>query len=92
MSDIKIVNGYLSVKCPTSRNQVLGTDLGAKDATYLYNPLPGDLDFDGSVTVLDLQLIADNYHKTPAKYDITGDNETDLYDLVFVALRFGEHV
>jgi hypothetical protein len=91
-SYIEIVDAWLFVKCPDPRYQQLGIDLGAKKATYLYNPLPGDLDFDGCVTVLDLQLIADNFHKTPVKYDITGDGETDLYDLVFVALRFGTHV
>jgi hypothetical protein len=92
MSDISVQYAWLLVKCPDPRYQVLNTDLGAKNATYLYNPLPGDLDFDGCVTVLDLQLIADNFHKTPPKYDITGDHQTDLYDLVFVALRFGTHV
>jgi hypothetical protein len=88
-SDITINYAYLSVRCPTPRNQVTPTDLGSIKATYTYNPLPGDLDFDGCVTVLDLQLIAQNYGPT-AIYDITGDGKTDILDLVYVALRFGE--
>jgi hypothetical protein len=93
MSDISVNYAWLLVKCPNPRYQTTtGNELGTTKATYLYNPLPGDLDFDGCVTVLDLQLIADNFHKTPPKYDITGDDQTDLYDLVFVALRFGTHV
>jgi len=93
MSDISVNYAWLLVKCPNPRYQTTtGNELGTTKATYLYNPLPGDLDFDGCVTVLDLQLIADNFHKTPPKYDITGDHQTDLYDLVFVALRFGTHV
>jgi hypothetical protein len=81
---------YLSVKCPTPFNQVVSAgDLGTIKATYVFNPLPGDLDLDGCVTVLDLQLIADNYLKIPVAYDITGNGKTDIFDFVFVALRFG---
>ena len=89
-SDITILaSSYLSVKCPNYFIQkVSDGNLGAVKATYIYNPLPGDLDFDGCVTVLDLQLIADNYGPV-ATYDITGDGKTDIRDLVFVALRFG---
>jgi hypothetical protein len=92
-SDITIAVGtYISAKCPTPILQYYPTDLGVVKAQYIYNPLPGDLDYDGMVTVLDLQLVADNYNSAPAKYDITGDGKTDLYDLVFVALRFGDHI
>jgi len=90
-SDIKIIWGYLSVYCPTYKLQEVGGLLGTKDATYVYNPIPGDLDFDGVVTVLDMQLIIDNYGKTGtagANYDVTYNGVTDLYDLVFVARRF----
>jgi len=91
-SMININYAWLSVMCPTLAYQVTGGLLGVKaNLQYNYNPLPGDLNFDGAVDVLDLQLIRDNYH-TPL-YDIVGpDGDTDLYDLVFVALRFGNHV
>jgi hypothetical protein len=87
-SDIWIAYAYLSVKCPTSFNQYTPTYLDTTKAEYVFNPLPGDLDLDGCVTVLDLQLVADNYLKLPVKYDITGDGKTDIFDFVFVALRF----
>jgi len=93
-SFITINYAYLSVMCPTLAYQYTSgpnTNLGVlANCQYNYNPLPGDLNFDGVVNVLDLQLIADNYH-TPT-YDIIVNGDTDLYDLVFVALRFGNHV
>jgi len=91
-SDIEISYGELSVMCNAGPYDQTTTNgyLGSKSCQYVYNPLPGDLDFDGEVTVLDLQLIADNYC-TP-KYDVTGDAHTDIFDLVFVALRFGNKI
>jgi len=95
-SFITINYAYLSVMCPTLAYQQTNTYGGngylgvLSNCQYNYNPLPGDLNFDGVVNVLDLQLIADNYH-TPT-YDIVSNGDTDLYDLVFVALRFGNHV
>jgi hypothetical protein len=90
-SMININYAWLSVMCPTLTYQVTGGLLGVNaNLQYNYNPLPGDLNFDGWVNVLDLQLIADNYHTLA--YDIVVNGDTDLYDLVFVALRFGNHV
>jgi hypothetical protein len=95
-SFITIDFAYLSVMCPTPAYQQTNTYGGngylgvLSNCQYNYNALPGDLNFDGVVNVLDLQLIADNYH-TPT-YDIVVNGDTDLYDLVFVALRFGNHV
>jgi hypothetical protein len=92
-SDIYIQTAWLSVKCPNPFYQKLSDgNLGVIKTTYIYNPFPGDLDFDGCVTVLDLQLIVDNFYKVgPAgqNYDVTFNGFTDLYDLVFVAIRFG---
>lgn len=89
---------YLSVKCDVGPyHQEVGGNgyLGFTQLNYLYNPLPGDLDFDGYVTVLDLQLIIDHWgHIDPPDhtYDIVDNGITDLYDLVFVALRFGNSI
>ena len=93
-SDITISSGRLSVICACGPydQTTSNTLLGSKSCHYIYNPLPGDLDYDGWVTVLDLQLIIDHYHWFWWGYDITGDHWTDIEDLVFVALRFGNHV
>jgi len=59
----------------------------------VYNPLLGDLNYDGELTVLDLQLILDHYCSIwPLGYDVTGDAYTDIMDLVFFALRFGNKI
>ena len=89
-SMISVVEAWLSVKCPDPTLQEYPAHLGAVSADYVYNPLPGDLDADGQVTVLDLQLIVDTYGQSD--YDITGDNKADIVDLVFVALRFGSKI
>jgi hypothetical protein len=95
-SQIAINYGELSCYCPDPWTQTtIGSTLGWTDLTYVYNPLPGDLDMDGYVTVLDLQIIIDNYKMGVAMYDVvTGGagGQPDLYDLVFVALRFGTSI
>ena len=94
-SDITISYGRLSVICTCGPydQKTDNTYLGSKDCHYMYNPLPGDLDYDGAVTVLDLQLILDHYRWWwPWGYDVTGDGWTDIMDLVYVALRFGNHI
>jgi hypothetical protein len=77
-------SSYISVRCPTPT-----TITPAKiSCSFTYNPQVGDVDFDGEVTVLDLDLVAQNY--CTGNYDITGDSHTDIYDLVIVALNFGK--
>jgi len=61
---------------------------GKTDCLFLYNQIIGDLDFDGEVTVLDLQLVADHYDT--GKYDINNSGHTDIFDLVIVSLNFGK--
>ena len=89
-SEIKVEYAELSVYCPDPTIQYTPDTIGTVDLDYVYNPLPGDLDADGQVTVLDLQLIVDTYGQPD--YDITGDNKADIVDLVFVALRFGSKI
>ena len=89
-SKIKVEEAWLSVKCPDPRRQEYPVHLGAIKLDYVYNPLPGDLDADGQVTVLDIQLIVDTYGLPD--YDITGDGKGDIRDIVFVALRLGTKV
>ena len=85
-------NCWLWAMCPTQIIQdipssTLGID---KDTVYYYIPLMGDLNFDGEVNVLDLQLVADHYNT--GEYDITGDGKTNIFDLVKVARNFGKKV
>jgi hypothetical protein len=90
---ITVDYGEISVKCeggPYKQTTNNGY-LGSTPCNYLYNPLPGDLNFDGYVDVLDLQLIIDHWGMHP-DYDVVTNGTTDLWDLVFVALRFGNSI
>ena len=55
---------------------------------YVYDPIPGDLNMDGEVNVLDLQLVAADYGSTTT-YDLNEDGKVDLIDLVLVAINYG---
>jgi hypothetical protein len=91
-TDIVVVTGtYLSVNCGQIYVQEYDVLLGANSCHYVYNPIPGDLDYDGCVTCLDLQKIIDYYHLGLGYDVLTGGfgSQPDLYDLVFVALRYG---
>jgi hypothetical protein len=63
-------------------------NLGHQDCVYKYLPIPGDLNKDGKVDVLDLQLVAADYgsHTT---YDLNLDATVDLLDIVLVAINYG---
>ncbi|RLI43914.1 hypothetical protein DRO69_08580 [Candidatus Bathyarchaeota archaeon] len=78
---------YISVKCPNYQD-IYPPVLGIVNAQYVYDPIPGDLNMDGVVNVLDLQLVAADYgsHTT---YDLNGDSKVDLIDLVLVAINYG---
>lgn len=53
--------------------------------------LAGDLDNDGQVTVLDIQLIAAAWPQAVATfpYDQSGDGDLDIQDVTLVAAQFG---
>jgi hypothetical protein len=65
-------------------------NVGVTNCNYVYNPLPGDLNYDGKVDVLDLEIISNNWGTS--NFDLFGDGRCDLDDLVFVAMRFGNHL
>jgi hypothetical protein len=73
--------------CP-SYKEIFPPVLGTVDALYIYDPIPGDLNMDGVVNVLDLQLVAGDYGSSTT-YDLNGDSKVDLIDLVIVAINFG---
>ena len=53
--------------------------------------LAGDLDGDGQVTVLDIQMIAAAWPQATASfpYDQSGDGDLDIQDVTLVAAQFG---
>ena len=53
--------------------------------------LAGDLNGDGQVTVLDIQMIAAAWPQTTASfpYDQSGDGDLDIQDVILVAAQFG---
>lgn len=53
--------------------------------------LAGDLNGDGQVTVLDIQMIAGAWPQTTASfpYDQSGDGDLDIQDVALVAAQFG---
>lgn len=54
--------------------------------------LAGDLDGDGQVTVVDIQMIAAAWPQSTASfpYDQNGDGDLDIQDVTLVAAQFGE--
>jgi len=57
----------------------------------LPEPIPGDLNNDGVVDVLDLTIVANNFGLTSGfdpRADTDSNGEVDIFDIVFVASRF----
>lgn len=77
----------ISVKCPNYYT-INPSYLDIVDCEYKYIPIPGDVNMDGVVNVLDLQLVAADYGSTTL-YDLDEDADVDLFDLVLVAINFG---
>ena len=77
----------ISVKCP-DYHMIYASLLDYNNCEYKYLPIPGDVNMDGIVNVLDLQLVAADYGSTTL-YDLDEDADVDLFDLVLVAINFG---
>jgi hypothetical protein len=78
---------YISVKCPTYA-EIWPSALAVEDCEFFYLPIPGDVNCDGIVNVLDLQLVASEYGDC-STYDLNEDGEVELLDLVIVAINYG---
>jgi hypothetical protein len=67
----------------------------AINGTYVYKPVPGDLDMDGTVTIIDLAAVARVFSVKKGepgwidKADINCDNVINILDIVLVARNFG---
>ena len=80
---------WISVKCPDLYWIPMGL-LDIVECEYKYIPIPGDVNMDGVVNVLDLQLVAADYGSSTT-YDLNEDLDVDLIDLVLVAINFGRN-
>jgi len=78
---------FISVKC-NAYNVIGYSLLNIIDCQYHYIPIPGDVNMDGVVNVLDLQLVAADYGSTTT-YDLNNDCHVNLFDLVLVAINYG---
>jgi hypothetical protein len=62
--------------------------------TYIYKPVPGDLNMDGLVDIVDLVTVAGYFGTTPGgppyhTADINCDGYIDILDIILVARNFG---
>lgn len=73
-------------------DQIVVTEL-----EYMFSPIQGDVNNDGTVDVFDLRTVAIYYDANPSKpewvdaskYDFNGDNIIDIFDLTMLAINFG---
>jgi hypothetical protein len=71
--------------------------INVNQAAYTFLPIQGDVNNDGTVNIQDIRTVAAYYGMTIAdpewplasKYDLTGDNAIDVFDLVVVSTNFG---
>lgn len=77
----------------TNRNPFVPGPLETPDATFNLSPLiPGDVNGDGVVDLLDLDIIGFNFGLMPAtrcEGDLNGDGKVDLLDLDILGSTFG---
>jgi PKD repeat protein len=98
---IWIISGWIDVYCPEYRrmefyNCSYGIDV-KNYCSYAFTPIPGDLNLDGIVDVIDLTAISQwvGYEEGDPEwtecyvYDLNSDGRVDLSDVVIVAANFG---
>jgi parallel beta-helix repeat protein len=77
-----------------ARPQGAGYDIGPFEYVSATQPIPGDLNNDTKVDIIDLGLVANHFGQTNmhpqwnVTADIVANNEIDIFDIVFVASRF----
>jgi hypothetical protein len=78
--DCQGVNGGADVQCSAARLE----------------SIPGDLNSDGVVDLLDLLIVTNNFRRLVSEFpsaavaDVNNDGVVDLYDLVFIARNWGQ--
>ena len=62
---------------------------------YVYMPIPGDLNSDGTVNIFDLRIVAKAFGSWPSdpywdpRADLNLDGKVSIYDLALVAINYG---
>ena len=59
------------------------------DFVYTFSPIKGDIDNNGRVDIQDLATVAFYYDQTNDTYNLIGDPQIDIYDLVVIGSNFG---
>ena len=98
---IWIMNGWIDVYCPDYRRMDLyNASYGVavkNNFTYAFTPIPGDLNLDGEVDIIDLSTISrwtdfesgDPEWADCHCFDLNGDGGIDIFDIVIVAINLG---
>jgi len=99
--EIWIINGWIDVYCPDYRRMDLYDDSYGVEVknnfTYAFTPIPGDLNLDGEVDIIDLSTISrwtgfeagDPEWPDCCCFDLNGDGSIDIFDIVIVATNLG---
>jgi hypothetical protein len=98
-----IISGWIDVYCPEYRRMEFydcthGVSV-KNEITYNFTPIPGDLNLDGEVDIIDLSAISqwvgyssDNPDWIYCRgFDLNSDGHIDLFDVVIVASNFGRN-
>ncbi len=97
-TQIRGVNSTLDFTVHELNNGTIGTiDNDAVNGVYRYTPVPGDLDMDGQVTIVDLSAAAHVFGASStdagwnpiAFMDLNLDGTINILDIVLIARNFG---
>jgi hypothetical protein len=88
------VNGTLDFTVHQLNTMLGPIDHDAISGTYVYRPVPGDLNRDGLVDIVDLLTVAGSFGTSPGTTpyvpaDLNHDGVIDIFDIIFVARNFG---
>lgn len=89
--DLSLEEVKLSIRrsAPGQLEQSRG-EVQVKDGEYWFMPVPGDMNLDGMVDIIDLCTVARKYGQTgESPYDLDGDGVVEISDLTLIATNIG---